>query len=412
MKQNALFSGFILLFAIHFFCYCSSMAQVPDKQIPFSPIGSLSLDAGTDWLAKFYGSKISDSVRIVGLGEVSHGSYEPMAFKAKMIQYLVEEKGYRNILFEASDFTNIRPIRDYLSSNTLEDNKVERFQKLAPSTVPMNRFYGEVFGWIKKYNMAHPNDKVQVAGIDVNDESTLFNYVLNKFIIPSDPVEGEKFVYRMANIADPSKLTLIRNWFDGNKTALSNRFPKSEIDWLDYHLADSEHGVQLVKMKMADSSDTSPAYFYRDSIMAMNVRRLAGSKKAIITAHNAHVARMIAPMMGNHLSKSFSSGYYVILTDFSKQAHVHLVRRTQKQWADYYTKTFNAEPTTAAAEISHTFRIPSGMFLHKDILKYRIIDRTNAIDVFGLQSVIFAYPRVFDALVVFENITTNGNAKP
>lgn len=395
-----------------FFFPCS--AQVAEHKIPVSSLGSLSLNTSTDWLDKFYGPKILDSVQVIGLGEVSHGGCEPLAFKIKMIQYLIQKKGYRNILFEQSDFYSIRPIRNYLNNNQIQNITVEKWLKDAGYSSATKCFFSDIFSWLKKYNMEHPNDMVQIAGFDLSNEPTFFTYILNNYIIPFNHEDGQKYVHQLANTSDTIRLQILRAWYDSNKNALKTKFKESEIGWLGFHLSNLEHGVTELKKGIEDNGVGSAAIIFRDSIMAENVRYLAQSRKTIVSGHNGHILRNGLKFMGSYLDKFYQSRYYVILTDFSRSATVQVLARNSSSGGGLYlrTRTFTADPSSAANEILQNFGISSGIFLHKDIVKHRILDRTNTIDAYGTQIMMPMYPKAFESLVVFETISTDCVSKP
>ena len=63
-------------------------------------------------------------------------------------------------------------------------------------------------------------------------------------------------------------------------------------------------------------------YNARDSIMAANTLRQAGNKHAIVWAHNGHVERQEARMMGDYLNRALHQQYFVAITAYSKAGSV------------------------------------------------------------------------------------------
>jgi erythromycin esterase-like protein len=403
-KRICLFFKLAALLVIANLLCTHCFAQVVRSTIPSTMIGSLSLNTNVTWLDNYYRQKISDTVQIVGIGEVSHGAIEPMDFQTKMIQYLVERRGYRNILFERSDFYAIRPIRNYLNNIQLKNDTIEKWAKTGGFTSAAAENFLKLLRWLKIYNLNHPDDQVQIAGFDLSNEPTFFNYVLNHYIIPLNPSQGGEYTYLLNDVSDTTKIQRIRTWFDINRDSIQDKFKDAETGWLNFHLRNLESGAKAFKLKGIDSKSWT---LYRDSMMSENVMYLSQSKKTVIIAHNGHIVRTDDGYMGTYLNKNYRTHYYVILTDFSRKATVEISNMT-KQAEDktgFSTKAFLPHPTSAAAEILAKYQIASGIFQYKDIVSNRVLDRTNAIDAYGVQLLTPAHKRAFDSLVVFENLT-------
>src|SRR4051812_11668560 len=88
----------IVIFLLSIFSF-AGFAQGKKAPVVY-PLGSMALNEDGAWLANIFDSKLSDNVEIVGLGEFSHGAHETYASNAKMIQYLVSKRGYRQLMFE------------------------------------------------------------------------------------------------------------------------------------------------------------------------------------------------------------------------------------------------------------------------------------------------------------------------
>ncbi|RZK01656.1 MAG: hypothetical protein EOO43_24145 [Flavobacterium sp.] len=155
-----------------------------------------------NYLCSTFDTKIKDSVQIVALGEVSHGGYEPIAFKAQMARYLIERKGYRKLLIEQSDIVYFRPLRMFLNNpSNIDPLYISKWVKQSGFTEATSLVYIELFTWLKAYNNKHPKDLVEVIGFEIGDEKKAINFILNKYIIPNDYKEGQKYVYQL-NLAD------------------------------------------------------------------------------------------------------------------------------------------------------------------------------------------------------------------
>jgi hypothetical protein len=391
---------------VNTFICCLSFAQGNNK-IPFAEIGSLSLDSGTAWVERVFNNSTGDEVQIVGLGEVSHGGYEPLALKAKMIQYLVEKRGYRNILLELPDIENIRPVRQYLlNNNSRELSVADSLAKMATSGLLNAReVFTQLFRWLKLYNMAHPQEMVKVAGFDLSADEGFKFFFLYNYIIPFDHRYAQRLLHHWENIkvSDSSKIASINTWFNANKSKLVKEMSTDEFEELQYHLqnetASHIHGVY--KTGISDEPDN----MYRDSVMAGNVIRLAGSQKTIVWAHNGHIS-IPDGFMGTYLRKRYKSRYFILLTDFSTEANVYVVTGENTVYGAnrmIREQHFAAGRTTVSYNLLKNYGISSGIFFSQYLPVSKVYNDLNIIDMAGKQ-VTMSADHAFDVLVIFNSI--------
>lgn len=390
---------------VSFFIWGSSFAQRNDK-IPFSEIGPLSLDSGTAWVQHVFDSSISNDVQVVGLGEVSHGGYEPMALKAKMIQYLVENKGYKNLLFEFSDMGPARPVRQYLLNNNIKDLSVaDSLAKTVAGLPNMQVILSQLFRWLKSYNLAHPREMVKVTGFDFSYDGAFKYFFLYNYIIPLDHIYAQRLLYHWANsqVFDSLKMASVNAWFNVNKNRLGKGMDKEEFDELQYHLQNEIHSVRLETLRSVSWYDVNAAH-YRDSIMADNVTHLTGSQKTIVWAHNAHISTADG-YMGKYLRERYKSRYFILLTDFSNEANVYVTagERIETGNGIIHEQRFTTARTTIANNLLKNYGIPSGIFFHQYLPGSKIYNDINIIDAIGKQSIPSTY-QGFDVLVIFNNL--------
>ncbi len=400
-----------LISGIFCFISCVASAQTPVDKIPYGNIGSLSLSTNTQWLDDYFGKKITDSVQIVGLGEVSHGGIEPMDFQVKMIQYLVEKKGFRNVCIEHADFQPFSAIRNYLNNNNLKDSTIEKFTIESNFTSALKKKFSNLFFWLKAYNINHPQNKVQVAGFDLDRSTHIIDFVLNNYVTPISPSDGAANAKLFENLPNELKFQKISTWLKANQKLIEKKFPPADVKWLKFHLSSFEYGIKETSMKDGDfkeiNNDSSSRY--RDSMMFENVRYFAKSQKTVLIAHNAHLTKSDDLRMGKRLDQYYHQRYYLVLTDFSKTANIEVEQENGSM--PYVTKSFTPDETTVAFEIMQKFGIVSGIFQHTEMSKLRLLTRTNNIDAKGISFTSIARKNAFDSLVIFENITPGKDGK-
>src|SRR5262245_24079887 len=65
------------------------------------------------------------AARVVALGEPAHGAHEPLAFRNRLLRYLVEESGFTAIAIE-SGLPESRPIHDFVAGGPGDARQVVR----------------------------------------------------------------------------------------------------------------------------------------------------------------------------------------------------------------------------------------------------------------------------------------------
>jgi hypothetical protein len=386
-----------------------SYGQTIKNKSPKFQLDSLTAHYSKNYLVSIFGEKIADSVQIVALGEVSHGGYEPIAFKANMTRYLIESKGYRKVLFELSDIAGIRTMRNYLNNQSINDtSNISKWIKQAQFVDAAASEFLNLFKWIKQYNLKHPKSMVEVTGFEIGKDQSVINFILNKYIIPYDHTQSQQYVVQLSSdISDTDKIMIINKWVLSAEPLLKTKISEEELYWLHFYIHNAVNGLNYLSKESKSKSDKSDAAnLFRDSVMAENVRFLSKERKTIVWAHNAHVIRSEPRYMGNYLNQYFKNRYYVVATDFSKLAEVEINNNDFMQNGNrkYVTKTFKSGPSTAAYKILNKYEISEGVFFYQDMLSMHIKEATNAIDANGLHLYIRGFPNSFDALVIFTNI--------
>jgi hypothetical protein len=389
------------IYAVIIFNSCS-YGQSTKNQLTKFELSSLTTNYSNSYLSSVFDKKITDAVQIVGLGEVSHGGYEPFAFKANMVKYLIENKGYRKFLIETDDFGPIRTLRKYLDDETITDTAyATQWVKNGGFPDATLAVWPGLFKWIKQYNIDHPKNKVEVMGLDVSEGDNTINFILTKYIIPYNYKESQQFAPLL-----PSAVPL-NKWLTSNQPALKAKLSKDDFYWLSFYIRNALNSFNYYQKKLENDTDKSDAAnLFRDSIMSENVKYLIGNDKSIIWAHNGHIVRADNKFMGTYMNQYYKSKYYAIATDFSKYAAVEVYHPDSMQVAHkrYPTKIFRSGATTSAYNILDKHGISEGIFFPQDLADMNIKQDVNIIDVGGLTFHFQQYHNLFDALVVFSMI--------
>jgi erythromycin esterase len=105
-------------------------------------------------------------VRVVGLGEATHGSREFGDLRFSLTRYLVERRGFRIVALEASA-SNLSQVASYINGESAATPATAR---LIESKIWIGRrTRRELIEWVRRRNKEHPKDRVQVIGVDANE---------------------------------------------------------------------------------------------------------------------------------------------------------------------------------------------------------------------------------------------------
>jgi erythromycin esterase len=104
-------------------------------------------------------------VRVLGLGEATHGSREFNDLRFSLSRYLIQRHGFRVVALEASA-SGLTLLAPYLNG---EADLTPAMTRVLESGWIGRRTRREVVEWIRKWNKEHPGDRVRLIGVDAQD---------------------------------------------------------------------------------------------------------------------------------------------------------------------------------------------------------------------------------------------------
>lgn len=242
-------------------------------------------------------------VRVVGMGETSHGTREIFQMKHRMFEFLVKEMGYTLFGIEASS-VGCRPINDYVlhgKGNSRDALSNQGFWIWNVESVI------DMIEWMHDYNKTVPDDKkvkfigidTQTNGLDVAYEniSHFINRTKGNTLVEVDVnllFQSIKTIKDRRDLTEKrEKLNILLSYLVVNEMYLIQKSSKQE--YLDV-LADLKKIIQGVQV--ADRNFRNKVkYNLRDEYMAQTVLEALekeGSKsKMMVWAHNDHINKDI-----------------------------------------------------------------------------------------------------------------------
>lgn len=261
-----------------------------------SPIDSVDPETTLNRL-DFLKEDLGD-VRIVALGEVTHGSSEIYNLKHLLIRFLFEKMNYTTLAMEM-DMAEAETLNTYIVWN--EGDPRELLLDIGPWPWKTEEFL-QLLKWMNQFNKTR-EDKIQITGFDLPysfvtiDQIRNFIYQHDKSILlrhaDSLKVSLRDFYYYSGNGEDAEYGDLvdqIENFlklYRMRKEELCASSSFTEYSRIEHQIITLKQGP-LHKMKSIGS------FSYRDKCMAENIKWLLKNNsmsKMIIWAHNGHVSK-------------------------------------------------------------------------------------------------------------------------
>lgn len=294
-------------------------AWLSHNAVPLS--GGLTAGAPTDDLQPL--KEVLDGVRIVGLGESTHGTREFFQLKHRLLEYLVTELGFTTLAMEAS--ASAGPAVDAYVRGGVGD-PAQVLTGLGFWTWRTEEVLA-VIEWMRAYNEGRPADEqVRFVGIDPQRSGDSLA-VLEAFLTSAAPSRLP---------ALHSKLGVLATAYPGSRPDPEQKLMREAEQLLEYvrGYEDTPAGAVAVRharilVRAADLVTRSGRHpdpertvlAARDRYMAEAVADVLedeGSAKVVLWGHNSHVAKArttddAAPLpLGGHLRERYDDAYYAL----------------------------------------------------------------------------------------------------
>ncbi len=318
LVKRVLAAGMVMTMGVSLLTGCSAKDEMKDFSTYAKNVEDITL---------------SDEVRIIALGEATHGNKEFQELKLDVFAHLVETTGVRAFAIEG-DFGSCMIANDYILHDIgTAENAVKNLGFEIYRTDEML----ELVQWMHDYNQsAKEDDKVRFYGFDMQRNEAARDRIWSFYDVAAKE-KGTDYATR---------------WDEGYGTgdgSLSSEDVATLKELVDEIITDMEgqkdnyikltgeaayaYALQsttclLQNLSLYDVSSDYKGYAdLRDEYMAENVKWILEREeniydaKLMIAGHNGHVARVVNSAytnMGSYLAEEFGESYYVIGTDFYK----------------------------------------------------------------------------------------------
>lgn len=273
--------------------------------------------------------------QIVAMGEATHGTSEFFKMKHRMLEFLVEEMGYRVFAIEG-DFGAAEIINDYVL-------KGEGTAKEALGAMEMWQWdTTEVLNmieWMRKYNEDPSHErKVKFYGFDMQSKEHSVRSLF-KYLEKTDETVSKEYRQKFERYINNSIRVLKREDYDSvlthtpelmgvlekNKESFVSKTSEEEYNRAVQHLKIINKNAKYFKARIVDVYGVdSESNNLRDEAMAENVKWIIdyesklGNEKIMLWGHNFHITKLSPDFtaMGEQLSKLYGDKYYSVAFDF------------------------------------------------------------------------------------------------
>jgi erythromycin esterase len=315
----------ILGLTIIFFALSFSVLGQSNQSDILKPIVQVSLTDKVDdlsYLDKWVGKR-----KVIGLGEVTHGSKEIFEFKVRLVQYLALKKNAKAIVIEAN-MSDCYDINKFITKG--EGNPSELIKNLKIATLNYKELV-DLLTLLKDINKTRKlNDKIEFWGYDVQAPQSAAKMALAFFeksgLSLSDSIKtgvnefintGKSiFSINPKNVETYSKfIESFYTTFQANKEMLIKNSNEADYFFNERLIYSIKQSFMLFTAK-----SQMDAFFMRDKLGFDNIKWIVENKKkypVVYWAHNAHVLKKELfydnfITTGNCLANEFKSDYLAI----------------------------------------------------------------------------------------------------
>ena len=285
----------------------------------------VKIDGIEDVACKIEDLTIQVNVKVIGLGEASHGNAEFQELKREVLKVLVDKYNVNCFAMEM-DYGEGVIINDYINGHS--EMSIDEVMSRINFTIYRTEDIRDLIEWMKDYNQLHDN-QLSFYGFDLQNPDVDLKLILD-FVANNSIVEGEglaDFFNAYLNSDVSFRDTSLSEGFE-MLSSLGSALKTGREAYQDLYnydrILDCIENV-LRARELAARYDGENGMVegaqYRDQMMALKVIELSESldeSRMMITGHNGHIgyAGNYTRTMGSFIRDELGDSYYAIGTDY------------------------------------------------------------------------------------------------
>ena len=267
---------------------------------------------------------LREDVKVIGLGEATHGNAEFQELKLEVLKVLVDRSGVDCFAMEM-DYGESVIINDYINGHS--EMSVNEVMNHINFPIYRTEEIRNLIEWMKEYNRTHDR-KLSFYGFDLQNPDVDLNLILD--FLKENSIEGgnglsafDPYLNGDAGFKDEclsdgfEALNRLKNQLETNRDAYQGLYNYDRIlDCIENVIRARE-----VAARYDGDNGMVEGGQYRDQMMALKVieicETLDGSRM-MITGHNGHIgyAGNYTKTMGSFIRDEMGDSYYAIGTDY------------------------------------------------------------------------------------------------
>lgn len=290
------------------------------------PLRSVEPGSGFDDLRPL--EQLFADVRVIGLGEATHGSHEIFALKHRLIEFLVARMGFTLVAMEGSVVVT-ETLNEYVAGRLDRDTALAALKP--GGWITDTQELAALLDWLRAHNASAPESRrVRLAGLDPQVNATAIDF-LRTFAPPAFQPLLESVRAQDLNSIQFARTEVSQEMLQGLRRLLAY-LVANEGDLVRRTSAAEHrravHNARLLLQFGEFNASLPPGEGgTRDQYMADHLLRALQSMppetRAVVWAHNSHVAARQTgsfPPMGGFLRGAFGAQYYALATAFDRGA--------------------------------------------------------------------------------------------
>ena len=279
--------------------------------------------------------EVLSGVRILGMGESTHGTREFFQLKHRILEFLVREMGFTALAMEASA-SAARAVDAYVLHGTGDPaHLIARLGFWTWNTQEIRT----MVEWMREYNRTVPMaERVRFIGIDpqrCRDSADLVEAFLRQ-VSPARAESAQGILRVLARARpgsrpDPDQLLrkeaeALADFLESHRAEFAERTTAEAAGEAAEHARILARAADLVTRPLSHQAEDESVFAVRDRYMADAVTSLVDgtARRVAVWAHNGHIAKGTygggVPALGSHLRQRHGDAYYALGLLFGKGA--------------------------------------------------------------------------------------------
>jgi erythromycin esterase len=290
---------------------------------------SINIDS---YLQQVSAISIPEGVKIVGMGEATHGNKEFTELKQEVFKTLVKNKGYKVFALEG-DFGGCRVVNEYILNGK---GSAEEAVKAIGFAIYKTEEMVKLVEWMQEYNKSVSSEqKLSFYGFDMQRYDHNKNGLLS-YIKKVDSEKGSAYETSLTDLNDETVFDQKKDKIEKGLKAIEAIISELEQNKDKYvaksSIAEYKLAAQYALCIKENSTLRGTNVNYsetRDKYMAEKVQwiydyeKSKGNNTLFLAGHNGHIEKTSASKagytsMGQRLQEVFKEEYFAIGTDFYK----------------------------------------------------------------------------------------------